>query len=85
MLTKGKRPTAINVLRSAVETAHCRMRYLEFKKRNKSNDVDALQPASICYVYREKSQASLRSDKVGGFSGPYIYLGRQRDIRQNKN
>lgn len=66
--TNGKRLAVMNVASSAAETAHCRMRYLEFKKRKGPTDVDALQPGSLCYVHLEKSQISLRSGKVGGFS-----------------
>ena len=58
MLTNCERLAAMNVARLAAETAHCRMSYLEFKQRNNPTDVDALQPSSLCYVYREKSQVS---------------------------
>lgn len=70
----------MNVAFSAAETAHCRMRYLKFKKRNKPADVEDLQPISLCYVSLEKIQVSLRSGKVGGFSEPYIYLGRRCSV-----
>lgn len=67
----------MNVARSAAEASHCRIRYLEFKKRQIPTDVDSLRPGSLCHVYREKSQISLRSGKAGGFSGPFVYLGRR--------
>lgn len=79
-LTKGERLAVMNVARSAAETAHCRMRYLEFKKRKRPTDVDALQSGALCYVYCEKSQIHLRSCKVGGFSSPHIYLGRRGSV-----
>lgn len=78
--TNGERQVVMNVARSVAETDHCRMRYLEFKKRSRPTDVVALQTGSLCYVYREKSQVSLCSGKVGGFYGPHIYLDRRCSV-----
>lgn len=56
------------------------MQYFELRKRERPTDDDVLQPGSLCYVYREKSQISLTSGKVGGFSGPHIYLDRRGSV-----
>lgn len=53
-LGNDERVAVMNVARSAAETAHCVMRYLEFKNRKRPTGVDALQPGSLCYVNREK-------------------------------
>lgn len=80
MLTSGERLAVMSIARSAAKTAQFWMRYLEFKKRNKPTDVYALQPGSLCDVYREKSPVFIRSGKVGGLSVPYVYLGRRGSV-----